>query len=184
MGDVIAQLKMAMLAATLATGAGGDRSSGADPSLTEAAASQHAAVADYSIAYPAPAAADIHAPVSADDSGYWSYIATTEGAAYSLRIDQFPASIRAPSPTPSVYELLLRGYAAQSGMSLQSFQPAELGGRSGIEGVFVDAVGDTEIRQVLMVGRRVFQVSFRYARGVDATGAGRAFLGSFKIAAG
>ena len=180
---MLAQIKMAMAATALATGGGADLPRMPEWALVSATTMAPAAVADFTIAFPTPAAVDAHPPETGDDSGYWTYDCTgAQGASFNLRIDQFPANIRTPAATPRMYALMLRSYAAQSGLTLQSTNPVQIGERQGLEGVFTGAAGETEVRRVLMVGRRVFQVSYHVVAGVDGAAPGRAFLDSFQIA--
>ena len=180
---MLAQIKMAMAATALATGGGTDLPRMPEWSLVSAASVQPATVAAFTIAFPTPATIDAHPPETGDDAGYWTYdCAGGQGASFNLRIDQFPANIRTQAATPRMYTLLLRSYAAQSALTLQSSTPVQIGDRPGLEGVFTSASGETEVRRVIMVGRRIFQVSYRFAAGVDASTAGRAFLESFQIA--
>jgi len=135
----------------------------------------------FSASFPAPPQVIGNAPASDDDAGFWIYTVRNNGAAYTVRIDQYPNSIRAPAPDQRAYDLLLRAHAGESSSRLQSERPVEVSGLAGLEGEFVDATGGGEQMRVLMVGRRVYQVSYAPAPGHGGGGQGDAFLASFQI---
>jgi hypothetical protein len=136
---------------------------------------------DFSVAFPGPPEVQAHPPESPDSPGYWTYAGKANGVSLLVRNDQYPASIRVPEPTPRMYELLLRGYAVQTSSRLLSTGAALLGGKPALQGVFAASAGATELRRVLIVGRRVYQVSYVYAEGLGDAAQGAAFLDSFQL---
>jgi len=135
---------------------------------------------DFSIAFPGPPDVDAHAPQNDDAPGSWTYLVKENGISFSVRIDQYPKSIRVPDPTPFTYQLLLRGHAVETSSRLVSTGPVLLGKKPALQGVFASSNGGTELRRVLMVGHRVYQVSYS-TEGPADPGQGAAFLDSFKL---
>jgi hypothetical protein len=130
--------------------------------------------------FPTPPQVIGHAPASDDDSGYWIYADRSNGTAYTVRIDQYPNSIRVPAPDQRAYDQLLRAHAVESSSHLQAEKRVGVGGLAGLEGDFVGENGAGEHVRVVMVGRRVYQVSYAAAAS-DGGEQGDAFLASFQI---
>ena len=137
---------------------------------------------DFSVSFPVEPVVDGRRAVNDDDSSFRTYVAADEGGAFAVRVDQFPQSIRAPALDKRTYELLLRNHALETSSRLLSITPARLGGRAVLQGVFANKTGSEEHMRVLMVGRRVYQVSYTSAGGPAFAEAGAAFLESFRSA--
>jgi len=134
----------------------------------------------FSASFPAPPQVIGHGPAGDDDSGYWIYAGRSNGASYTVRIDQYPNSIRVPAPDERAYDLLLRAHAVESSSRLKSEKSVGVGGLAGLEGDFVGEAGGGEHMRVVMVGRRIYQISYTPAAG-DGGEQGDAFLASFQI---
>ena len=109
------------------------------------------------------------------------YVDDENGRVYSISVDEYPEGALPPSPNESTYDRLLRSYAKDDPQSLKSTRPARLSGRPCLEGVFVDMDGDERVSRVLILGDRLYQVTYIHADGVDAPGAADAFFNSFKL---
>ena len=136
---------------------------------------------DFSVAFPGPPEVAGHAPESDTAPGFWTYRAQDGHAAYLVRVDLYPKAIRVPAPNPRTYEFTLRAYATESSSQLVSTAPVQFGDRVGLEGVFTYASGLTELRRVVMVGHRVYQVAYTQTDSAAPAGQGAAFLGSFVL---
>ena len=148
--------------------------------LVAAQAETTAPLMDFKVAFPAPPSVQSHAPETGTDSGAWTYVCVQDHATMRVQIDEFPASIRVPAPNPTTYQMLLRTYATKVGARLMSTRPVQVGEFTGIEGQLQDDQGGSELRRVLMVGRRVFQVSYSQSGGTAPDDA-RRFLESFRL---
>ena len=133
----------------------------------------------FSASFPAPPQVTGHAPAGDNDAGYWIYAARSGGGSWAIRVDQYPSDIRVPAPDQRTYDLLLRAHAGESASRLQAVKTVQVAGLPGREGDFVNEKGDSERVRVVMVGRRIYQVS--YAAGVGGGEQGDAFLTSFQI---
>ena len=138
---------------------------------------------DFRIAFPNPPEIEGRGAKTDDASGYRTYSARGRQGAFLVRVDQYPKTIPVPAPDPQVYELILRAYAAQSASRLETTTPVQLDGHAALQGLFAHAEGTTEIRRVLMVGRRIYQLSYTGADRAAADETAAAFLDSFRIEA-
>ncbi len=138
---------------------------------------------DFRVTFPTPPQLTGHAPANDDDSGSWTYAVRLNGRGFTVRIDQYPNRIRVPAPNPRTYELLLRAHAEENSSRLVSMKPVEVGGLAGLEGDFVGANGGGELMRVLMVGRRIYQLSYVLPAGDVDVEQGDGFLTSFQITA-
>ena len=136
---------------------------------------------DFSIQFPAAPAVDSRPPAHTDDSSYRTYVAERDGGLYAVRVDQYPLHIPVPSPSERVYDLLLRAHGVETESRLLSVERTQLGGLPTLQGVYRLKSGATERTRVLMVGRRVYQVSYTSPTAASAPAAGDAFLDSFRI---
>ena len=136
---------------------------------------------DFSVAFPRSPSVDGRVPESDDASGYRIFQARDDGGLFQVRVDQYPRGIRVPMPDAYTYGLILRAYAVESSSRLVSTSPAQLGGHPALEGLFVGGAGARELRRVLMLGRRIYQVSYTRSDGGGDRETGTAFLESFKL---
>ena len=138
---------------------------------------------DFRVAFPTPPQLSGHTPANDDDSGSWTYAVRLNGRAFTVRIDQYPNRIRVPAPDPHTYELLLRAHAEENSSRLVSMKSVDVGGLTGLEGDFVGANGAGELMRVLMVGRRIYQLSYVLPEGDGGGEQGDGFLTSFRLTA-
>ena len=111
------------------------------------------------------------------------YVDEENGRTFMVTVDEYPQNVLPPEPNEAIYDRLLRSYAKTDPASLKSTRPTRLAGRPCLEGVYMDADGNVQLIRVLMLGDRIYQVTYVHADGVDAPGAGDAFFNSFKILA-
>ena len=135
----------------------------------------------FSVAFPRQPKVAGHLAERGDVSGSVAYQAEDDRGSFLVRVDEYPKGIRIPDPDPYVYELILRAYAVQTSARLVSTTPVRLGGYTALQGLIAHDGEARELRRVLMVGRRIYQISYTQAAGADAAGPGPAFLDSFRI---
>ena len=111
------------------------------------------------------------------------YADEENGRTFMVTVDEYPQNVLPPEPNEAIYDRLLRSYAKADPASLKSTRPTRLAGRPCLEGAYMDADGNVQLIRVLMLGDRIYQVTYVHADGVDAPGAGDAFFNSFKILA-
>lgn len=111
------------------------------------------------------------------------YADEENGRTFMVTVDEYPQNVLPPEPNEAVYDRLLRSYAKADPASLKTTRPARLAGRPCLEGVYVDPDANVQLIRVMMLGDRIYQVTYIHADGVDAPGAGDAFFNSFKILA-
>ena len=131
---------------------------------------------DFSVAFPSAPVVEGRRSAGDDDSSWAIYDVQDHGAVFRVRVDRYPASLPAPKPDKTTYQLLLRGHAVESASRLVSSGPVRLGGHPAMQGVFAGGDGGRQQMRVLMLGRRVYQVSYS---GPDEAAA--AFLDSFRL---
>ena len=137
---------------------------------------------DFSVDFPADPVIEGRRAANDDDSSYAIYDLQDHGVAFTVRVDRFPTSLPAPKPDTSTYQLMLRSHARESSSRLVSATPARLGGRPAMQGVFARQNGDQQQMRVVLVGRRVYQVSFTGPDEAASAATGAAFLDSFHLA--
>ena len=75
----------------------------------------------------------------------------------------------------------MRAHADEDSSRLVSTRAARLAGRPCLEGTFTDAQDTVETVRVLMLGDRIFKLTYAHADGDDDPAAAAAFFGSFKL---
>ena len=136
---------------------------------------------EFTADFPATPQVQGRAAENPDDSSFRSYQIQADGRGYLVRVDEYPASIRVPDPSPRAYAMILRVHAAEMGGHLVSTTPITLAGRPATEGRFETPAGVTEVRRVLQVGHRVYQVAYTHTPAAGSAAEGDAFLESFKL---
>ena len=177
---MITPLTAALMAATIAA-PGASGLSWPERAAVWSQASYSSSEREFSADFPVTPQVAGQAAINDDAPAYRTYEAHQNGRAFLVRIDEYPRSIRVPEPSPRAYELLLRVHAAESASKLVAVTPAKLGDRAAMQGVYVNAIGALEQRRVLMVGHKVYQVSYTRPDGAGSPTEGDAFLDSFRI---
>ncbi len=109
------------------------------------------------------------------------YVAEQGGETFALTVDAYPSSVPAPTPTQAIYQRLVWAHAREPGMAMVSERSATLSGLPSWEGTYRTSAGKTEVRRILMVGRRIYQLSDT-ADQADGGAHAEAFFNSFKVA--
>ncbi len=138
---------------------------------------------DFSIAFPVTPKISARSEAGDFDPGYQIYVADDGGRSFMVRVDQYPTAIPVPVPNQRTYELLLHAHALERSSRLVSMAPVQFAGRPAIQGVFTTVDGATEQMRVLIVGHRLYQVSYTHADGAGTPGEGDALMDSFKVTA-
>ena len=136
---------------------------------------------DFAAAFPLAPTAQTRPARRSNDIAQRRYVDEEDGRTFMVTVDEYPQNILPSAPDEGVYDRLLRSYAKADPNSLKSTRPTRLAGRPCLEGTYVDPDGNVQIIRVLMLGDRIYQVTYVHAAGVDAPGAGEAFFSSFKL---
>jgi hypothetical protein len=137
--------------------------------------------ADFSIAFPATPTVQVKPAVRSHDIGRRRYVAQEPSRAFIVAIDEYPDGELPQLVDAGVYDHILRDRAGDDPTSLVSTKPARLSGRPCLEGTFREPDGVVEVVRVLMIGDKVYQLTFAHPDGADQPDAASAFFGSFKL---
>lgn len=138
---------------------------------------------DFSVDFPDAPAVQTRPAHRSHDIGRRRYVAQEPARALIVAIDDYPDGVLPQSADAGVYDKMLRGRAEDDNAQLVSTRAARLSGRPCLEGTLVDMNGVVEEVRVLMVGDRIYQLTYAHPDGADPAGADTAFFGSFKITA-
>ena len=136
---------------------------------------------DFSVDFPAQPEVQIRPAHRSHDIGHRRYVEQEPTRALVVAIDDYPDGELPQSADAGVYDKMLRARADNDSAQLVSTRPARLSGRPCLEGRLVDMNGVVEEVRVLLVGDRLYQLSFVHPDGADPAGADTAFFGSFRI---
>lgn len=114
---------------------------------------------DFSVAF--VAAPKVQPPSTNDKAvgAFRQYVAQQGGETFALTVDAYPASFTAPAPTQATYQRLSWAHAREANAAVVAERPAMLSGRPGWEGTYRTSAGNIEVRRILMVGNRIYQLS-------------------------
>jgi hypothetical protein len=136
---------------------------------------------DFSAVFPSSPSVAADSAATPNGPGFRSYLAEEGHRAYLITIDEYPLSIPVPAPSQTTYALLLKAHAKEASLRLDQTHETKLAGRAALEGSFRGEDGRLEVRRVLMVDRRIFQVSFTNAGGTADADKAQSFLDSFRL---
>ena len=136
---------------------------------------------DFVVVFPMAPAVQSRPAHRSNDIAERRYADEENGRTFMVTVDEYPQNVLPPEPNEAIYDRLLRSYAKADPASLKSTRPTRLAGRPCLEGAYMDADGNVQLIRVLMLGDRIYQVTYIHADGVDAPGAGDAFFNSFRI---
>ena len=139
------------------------------------------AEADFSVAFPSTPQAQSQPAKRMSDAAFRRYVAQTPDGAFLVGIDLYPDGVLPPSPNAAVYERLLQSHARDGQIPLVSTRPARLAGRPCLEGTFQDGDGNVEVVRVLMLGDRIYRLTYAHAAARADSGEGAAFFASFRL---
>jgi hypothetical protein len=138
---------------------------------------------DFAVTFPMAPTVQTKPARRSRDIAQRRYIDDENGRVFSVAVDEYPDGVLPPAPTESTYDRVLTMLAGDDPQSLKSTRPARLAGKPCLEGRFEDVDGDVRIVRVLIIGNRVYQVSYIHAENLDPPGEADTFFTSFKITA-
>ena len=110
------------------------------------------------------------------------YVDQGSSRALVVSIEDFPDGDLPTAADGGVYDRMLRSYADNNDGRLVSTRPARLAGKPCLEGEIDEhSSGSTDIVRILMIGDRIYQLTYALPEGVDPQGADAAFFNSFRI---
>jgi hypothetical protein len=136
---------------------------------------------DFAVAFAQPPTVQSKPAIRSKDIGIRRYVDQERARALVVSIEDYPDAILPASPDGGVYEHWLRMVAEDRGGQLIATRAARLAGRPCLEGQIMDPGGDIEIVRVLIIGDRIYQLTYALPEGADPAGADAAFFGSFRI---
>ena len=136
---------------------------------------------DFSVCFPSAPTAESQAATSVDDSGFRRYVSVEGKRTYTIVVDQYPKNIRVPAPTAATYQRLLWSRAHEGASKMVSSRPALLAKLPSWEGTYVLPDGRAEVVRVLVLGDRIYQVSFIHDGQGNSDSAAARLFESFQI---
>lgn len=137
--------------------------------------------ADFSVAFPATPTVQVKPAKRSHDIGYRRYVAQEPSRAFIVAIDEYPDGQLPQLVDGGVYDHLLRDRAGDDPTRLVSTRAARLSGRPCLEGTFKDPDGVIEVVRVLMIGDKIYQLTFAHPEEADQPEAAAAFFNSFRL---
>lgn len=138
---------------------------------------------DFSVAFPNAPSVTSQPAHRSHDVAHRRYFAQEPSRAMEVAIDDYPQGELPQVPDAGVYDKILRTRAENENAQLVFTRAARLAGRPCLEGALLDMNGVAEEVRVLIVGDRMYQLTYIHPDGIDPAGADAAFFGSFKITA-
>ena len=139
---------------------------------------------DFTVAFPAEPSVRVTPAKRSHDITFRRYVDQEASRAFVVAIDEYPDGALPPSADAGVYDHILRDRAGDDPTRLKSTRAARLSGKPCLEGTFNDPDGDIEVVRVLMIGDRLYQLTYVHPDGADQPEAGAAFFNSFRIKSG
>lgn len=110
------------------------------------------------------------------------YVDQGPSRALVVSIEDFPDGDLPAAADGGVYDRMLRSYADNNDGRLIATKPARLAGRPCLEGEILEhSAGTTDIVRILMIGDRIYQLTYAMPEEADPHGADAAFFNSFRI---
>ena len=136
---------------------------------------------DFSVAFPDMPQVQSRPANRSKDIAARRYVDQQPSRVMTVLIEDYPDGALPAAPNAGVYDHMMRARADDHDEQLISTRAARLAGKPCLEGQFTDKTGDVEIVRVLMVGDRLYQLSYALPEGAEANGADAAFFNSFRI---
>ena len=136
---------------------------------------------DFTVAFPQTPSVQSKPANRSKDIAVRRYVDQERGRALIVSIEDYPDGMLPMSADAGVYDHLLRSIAEDRGAMLVNTRAARLSGRPCLEGVLTQPGADSEFVRVLMVGTRVYELTYALPEGADPVGGDQAFFSSFKI---
>lgn len=137
--------------------------------------------ADFSVAFPEAPQVFARPANRSKDIAIRRYVSEGRGRALIVSIEDYPDGSLPMGADAGVYDRMLRSLADSNNGQLVSTRAARLAGKPCLEGRITDPSGDQEIVRILMIGQRVYEVTYALPEGADPQGADAAFFNSFRI---
>ena len=136
---------------------------------------------DFTVDFPQAPSVQSRPANRSKDIAVRRYVDQERGRALIVSIQDYPDGILPASADAGVYDHLLRNIAEDRGAMLVNTRAARLSGRPCLEGVLAQPGQDSEYVRVLMLGTRVYELTYALPEGADPAGGDQAFFNSFKI---
>ena len=136
---------------------------------------------DFSIAFPDQPQVQSRPANRSKDVATRHYVDQLPSRALIVSIEDYPDGVLPIAADAGIYDHMLRDLAVDRNGRLISTRAARLAGKPCLEGQIMDSVGDVEIVRVLLIGDRVYQVTYALPEGAETNGADAAFFNSFRI---
>ena len=136
---------------------------------------------DFSIAFPDKPQVQSRPANRSKDVAIRRYVDDQPSRVMTLSIEDYPDSALPSAANAGIYDHMLRNRADDRDEQLISTRAPRLGGKPCLEGRFTDKTGNIEIVRVLLIGDRVYQLTYAMPEGAEPNGADAAFFNSFRI---
>lgn len=136
---------------------------------------------DFAVAFPGAPSVQSRPANRSKDIASRRYIDEERGRLLIVSIQDYPDGVLPLAPNGGVYDHLLKNIAEDRGAMVISTRAARLSGHPCLEGVLDQPGGDTEITRVLIIGDRVYELTYALPEGADPGGGDQAFFASFRI---
>ena len=136
---------------------------------------------DFQIAFPDAPAVQVKPANRSKDTASRHYVDQQPSRAMVVAIDDYPDGSLPTAADGGVYDRMLSTRAENDGGKLVSTRAARLSGHPCLEGTITNGADDLEIVRILMIGNRIYELTYALPGGADAAGGDTAFFNSFKI---
>ncbi len=136
---------------------------------------------DFQVAFPDAPSVQMRPANRSKDIAARRYVVQEANRAMIVSIDDYPQGNLPPSANSAVYEHMLHNHADDEEGRLLDTKAARLAGLPCLEGSIETKSGALEIVRILLIGDRVWELTYAVPEGADPAGADGAFFGSFRI---
>jgi hypothetical protein len=140
--------------------------------------------ADFNVAFPSAPTVQSKPAERSHDIGRRRYVDQEPTRAFVVAIDEYPDGVLPQLVDAGVYDHILRDRAGDDPTRLVSTRAARLSGKPCLEGTFHEPDGEVEVVRVLMVGAKIYQLTYAHAEGAEQPEVAAAFFNSFKLTPG
>ncbi len=140
--------------------------------------------ADFSVAFAAAPSVQVKPAKRSHDIAYRRYVDQEPTHVFIVAIDEYPDGALPQLVDAGVYDHILRDRAGDDPTRLVSTRAARLAGRPCLEGTFKNADDTVEVVRVLLVGEKVYQLTYVHPEGAEQPETAAAFFNSFRITPG
>ncbi len=136
---------------------------------------------DFQVAFPDAPSVQSRPANRSKDIAARRYVVQQPSRAMIVAIDDYPQGNLPAAANAAVYERMLRNRADDEEGRLLDTKAARLAGRPCLEGSIETKGGALEIVRILLIGDRVWELTYAVPEGIDPAGGDSAFFGSFRI---